>query len=200
MWTYIQIFLYIEETAEQLPVEPIPRDARKSRRSALFSMLKKPFFTSKQTQVKLVENVLHWPVKIEQIQRYIYTRKLQDKRITCSKKIELYHEYAHLKLSLHIHPYGILSDANKSVTFIVEMDHQKRSKLHQVQKNTKIELQLSIISNGKKLAPFNSREDFRLNSFTIERVFDHDALKLLNNVCKYLVFIIQAKVYVACDS
>ncbi len=191
-------FTHAVETAElsDIPENPSPNHVeKKSRRSVFFSMLKKPFVVSKQTHTKVIENTIHWPVKVEQIQRNIYTRKLQDKRITCSKKIEISHKHTNLKLTLHIHPYGILSDANKSITFIVEMDHQRRSKLHQVHKDTKLTLQLKIVSNESKLASFDSQEDFRLSSFNIERVFDHDALKLLNNTHAHLVFIIQAKVH-----
>ena len=139
--------------------------------------------------------MLQWPVKIELIQKHIYTRRLHDKRIPCPKKLELSRRgLPPIKLVFQIHPYGTLSDANRNVSFIVEVEHQKKTKLYQVHLGTKLVLQLTISSNGRELTQYTSEEDFRLSSFRIEHMISHDALKSLDHTHNYLVLAIHADV------
>lgn len=131
---------------------------------------RKPFSMSMQTAT--VHNTIHWPVKIEQIQKY------ED----CKTK--------GLLIFLQI----VWTRTHKPETFLLSssiwslVTEERCSKLHQVYRDTRLALQLTIVSKT------GIEEDFIFSSACQSR--RQWIITQSNNTSTYLVFMIQAEVHV----
>ena len=153
----------------------------------MLSLLKSSF-----TRSKLISpgKELIWKEKIEDIQKYIYTRKLQARAISCPAKLEVDGKgYPNLKLNLHLHPYGKEDDQNKQVTLEVEIEVQKKVRLPS---STKLALRMNIESNKQTHHSYTVQEDVRLTFFYIKGIISHALLKSLDS--EHIIMRVQAEI------
>lgn len=128
---------------------------------------------------KVITSELVWTEKVERIQKYIYSKKLQGDAITCSPKLEVDGMgYPNPKLLLHIYPYGIEEDENKDITMEVKIELQKKVRLPS---KSLLELKVTIESKDGTHNTLLVQEDIRLTFFYLKKIISHDLLKKLKS-------------------